>query len=149
MDFQHVCALVEQRLAFGVGLGLSGENPRSSRDGAVLLVDGALGRFSDGVGGLADGCGVSIKNVATGLSVETQTDSAGLYTAQNLTAGDYEVSASLEGIGAGVANVTLAAGSQQTLNLTWSSAAPGQRLARQKRNPHPRRNDLEPAGEGG
>ena len=61
---------------------------------------------------------VSVKNVATGQSVETQTDSAGLYVAQNLMPGDYEVSVSAEGFSTNVVRVMMAADAKQTMNVT-------------------------------
>ena len=61
---------------------------------------------------------VSIKNVATGQSMETQTDSSGLYNAPNLTPGEYELSVSAKGFSTNISKITVAAGAQQTMNLT-------------------------------
>jgi len=67
---------------------------------------------------------VSVKNLNTGQSSETQTDADGHYSVANLAADDYEVSASSEAIGAATAKVTLTAGSPQTLTLTLTQQAP-------------------------
>jgi len=80
------------------------------------------GTVTDSSGKILADVKVSVKNLATGQSTEAQTDSAGGYAVPNLAAGDYEVSATVEGIGSGVARVTLAAGSPQTLSLTLTSA---------------------------
>jgi hypothetical protein len=61
---------------------------------------------------------ISIKDVATGRSAETQTDSAGLYVLPDLMPGDYDVSASAEGFGSTVAHVTITAEARQTMNVT-------------------------------
>ena len=67
---------------------------------------------------------VSVKNLNTGQSSETQTDADGHYSVANLAADDYEVSASSEAIGAATAKVTLTEGSLQTLTLTLTQQAP-------------------------
>lgn len=70
---------------------------------------------------------VSARNLATGQSIETQTDAAGVYTVPNLTPGEYEVSVSAEGFAAITSKATVAAGARQTVNLvlTAPSENPG------------------------
>lgn len=63
---------------------------------------------------------VSVKNLASGQSVEVQTDAVGHYSVTNLAAGDYEVTVSVEGSVPKTTNVTLAAGAKQTLNLAFT-----------------------------
>lgn len=57
---------------------------------------------------------VSLKNVATGQTTETQTDSTGHYDLANLAPGDYEISIAADGFTALTNKVTLAAGAAQT-----------------------------------
>jgi hypothetical protein len=66
---------------------------------------------------------VVVKKLSSGQSSEAQTDASGRYTVANLTADDYEVSATVEGVGAATAKVALASGGQQTLDLTLVSAS--------------------------
>ena len=81
------------------------------------------GTVTDASGKVLPNAKVTVKNLDTGQSSETQTDSAGLYKISNLAAGAYEVSASLEGIGAIVARITLTAGSEQSLTLGLNSVS--------------------------
>ena len=92
--------------------------PLRARDAQCTL----SGTITDSSGKIVPHATVSVKNLYTGQSVDTQTDSGGLYTVSNLAPGDYEVSASAEGVGAVVAKVTLTSGSPQTLSLTLTPA---------------------------
>ena len=80
------------------------------------------GTVTDSGGKVLPNAKVSVRNLSTGQSTEAQTDSAGLFSVSNLAAGDYEVSASAEGMGNGIAKVALTAGSQQTLILALTTA---------------------------
>ena len=76
------------------------------------------GTIIDTAGKAVPNAKVSIKNTSTGQATETQTDSAGKYSAPDLAAGDYEISVSAEGFSTNVSKVTLASGATQTINLT-------------------------------
>jgi carboxypeptidase family protein len=60
---------------------------------------------------------VAAKNLGTGQTAETQTDSTGHYNVPNLVAGDYEISVSAEGYSTNTLKVTVAAGASQTANV--------------------------------
>lgn len=60
---------------------------------------------------------VSIKNESTGHTFQMETDSAGIYTAQNIDPGQYTISVSANGFGSTVDHVTITGDKQQTENL--------------------------------
>src|ERR1039457_2173505 len=107
------------KLFFGVVLiFVLTANPLRAQDTQSAL----SGTVTDSSGKVLPNAKVSVKNLSTGQSTETQADSAGHYKVPDLAAGDYEVSASAEGLGNAVDKVTLTGGSQQTLSLTLASA---------------------------
>jgi len=65
---------------------------------------------------------VAIKNTTTGQSTTVKTDPTGFFSATNLAAGAYEVSASADGFTAQSAQVTVAAGATRKLNLSLTPA---------------------------
>jgi hypothetical protein len=73
----------------------------------------------DGSGGAVPNATVSIKNVATGVVREVQSNSDGLYSAPNLPPGSYEIEVSAKNFSRTVVeDVTLTVGSERVLNLT-------------------------------
>src|SRR6266700_2847382 len=76
------------------------------------------GTITDASGGVIAGADVSVRNTATGISKDTTTDSAGLYSVPNLIPGPYEVKVTAKGFTTAVqSNLTLAVGQQQSLNI--------------------------------
>jgi hypothetical protein len=80
------------------------------------------GTVTDPSGAVVPNAKISVKDLGTGQSTATQTDSAGLYSLQNLTPGEYEVSISADGFGTKVAKMTLTG--RATLTMNAALAAP-------------------------
>jgi hypothetical protein len=77
------------------------------------------GTVTDSSGAVIPAVQVSIKNRATGVVRDVTTDEAGLYSAPNLLAGNYDVTVSKPGFGTAVqSNIALAVGAQQQLNVS-------------------------------
>jgi hypothetical protein len=76
------------------------------------------GAITDAQGGAVVDAKVTVKNVATDVTVDTVTNGSGAYTAPNLKPGDYQVSVSALGFSTTVTKVTLTVGQKQELNLT-------------------------------
>src|SRR5215470_15823541 len=77
------------------------------------------GIVTDASGAVIPGVMISIKNMATGVVRIVMADEAGLYSAPNLQAGSYDVTASQPGFSTvRQSNITLTVGAQQQLNIT-------------------------------
>lgn len=87
------------------------------------------GTIVDSSGAVIAGAQISIKEVATGVTREVATDSAGLYSAPNLPAGKYDVTATAAGFSTQVrTGLTLTVGAQQELNLTMTVGQVNQQI---------------------
>jgi len=103
------------KIVFGFGLlALAFLLPDLSRAQTSVTLSGTV---LDAAGRVVSSAKVSVRNLQTGESHKTQSNSAGLYSVPNLMPGDYEVSVSAEGSAATVARATLTVDKQQTLNV--------------------------------
>ena len=89
---------------------------------AHAQVSGATisGIITDAQGGAIANARVSAANVATGVSTDTNTNTAGVYTIPNLIPGDYQVTVTATGFSTAIAKLTLSVGQKQELNVPLS-----------------------------
>jgi outer membrane receptor protein involved in Fe transport len=77
------------------------------------------GAVTDQSGGVVPEATISIKNIATGITRASTTNSAGFYSVPNLLPGTYEIRTSAQGFSSELkTGVTLTVGEQQVLNFT-------------------------------
>ncbi len=118
--------LIGAKIVLGVGfLALSFLIPNLSRAQVAIMLSGTI---TDPAGRIVSTAKISIKNVQTSQSIETESNSAGLYTVPNLTPGDYEVSVSAKGLATKVARVTLTGDKQQTANFNLNAGSAQQEI---------------------
>jgi Carboxypeptidase regulatory-like domain/TonB-dependent Receptor Plug Domain/TonB dependent receptor len=98
-------------LAIGLSLGIS-LPVRAQVSGATLS-----GTITDAQGGTVPDAKVSAKNVGTGISSDTTTNSSGAYSIVNLIPGDYTVSVTAQGFSTTTSKVTLSVGAKQEMSL--------------------------------
>lgn len=100
-------------LAFQATLELCAQAPAATLSGTVTgPLDVAVAHAT-----------VSVKNLATGQSTDTRTDSVGTYKVTNLAPGDYEVSVSAEGFNTQTTKARLVAGANQTTDVALSTVS--------------------------
>jgi hypothetical protein len=103
------------RLVFGVVLiSVLVENPLHAQNATGTL----SGTVTDSSGKSVPNAKVSVRDVATGQSSETQTDSEGHFSVPNLAAGDYEISASSDAASSTLQKITLSASGSENVTLT-------------------------------
>jgi hypothetical protein len=95
-------------------LGLAFSHPVSAQIAEATL----SGTITDPSGKTVPNAKVSVKNVATEQTAETQTDPEGRYNEPNLIPGDYEISVSAPGYSTNTTKVTILTRAVQTVNMT-------------------------------
>ncbi len=95
-------------LLFCISIPIRAQDSTSSLSGAITSATGAA----------VPNAKVAVKNLATGQSTETQTDSAGHYNVPNLMPGDYELAVSAEGYSTNTVKVTVGGGTGKTADVT-------------------------------
>jgi Carboxypeptidase regulatory-like domain len=94
--------------------------PYSLRAQASVSVSGIV---KDSSGKVVSDAKVSIKDVDTGQSTETQTNSAGVFTESNLAPGIYTVSITAEGLNPQTSSVALTAGEDENADFVLTAEA--------------------------
>ena len=86
----------------------------------LAQVSGATisGIIADAQGAVVANARVSVRDVATGTSTDTTSNTEGAYTVPNLKPAAYDVAVSAPGFSTTVARVTLTVGAKQELNLS-------------------------------
>ena len=98
--------------------------PLSARAQSLAAGGAIEGTVTDESGGVLPGVNVTIRNVATGITRETQSDGAGVYRAPLLPVGTYDVTAALTGFATTKRpNLTLNVGQVLTADLTLKVAS--------------------------
>jgi hypothetical protein len=95
-------------------LALSLSVPLVAEDSGPIV----SGTVTDASGKIVPNARISIRSAATGQTFEVSADATGLYTASDLTPGDYEFSVSAPGFSTAVTPVSITAAGRQTINLT-------------------------------
>src|SRR5512145_2805047 len=94
---------------------------------SIALGQAATGNIRGGVtdpnGEAVPNTTVTIKNVETGLERKLTTNSEGLYTADNLRPGEYEVSAQAQGFQGARRRVTVLTGNNHTADFSLTVGA--------------------------
>src|SRR5207253_5609378 len=110
LSSQRICVVLSMFFVLALGICWGGE-ARAQVTGATLS-----GIVRDASGAVIPGVTISIKNKGTGALRTVIADEAGLYSAPNLQAGGYEVTASQPGFSTVVeSNITLTVGARQQL----------------------------------
>ena len=100
-------------LVFLLFLGFVISRPVAAQSSGATLT----GTISDPQGDVVPNAKVSARNIATNVTSDTETNSAGLYNIVNLNPGDYQVSITATGFTTTTSKVTLFVGKTQELSL--------------------------------
>jgi Carboxypeptidase regulatory-like domain len=118
------------KIVLGAGfLALSFLIPNLSGAQVVTMLSGTI---TDTAGKIVSSAKISVKNVQTGQSIETESNSTGLYNVPNLTPGDYEVSVSAKGSATKVARVIITGNKQQTMDFNLNTGSAQQEIPANK-----------------
>jgi hypothetical protein len=94
-------------LILSASISIHAQNANSSLSGAITSAAGAA----------VPNAKVSLKNLASGQTSETHTDSSGHYNVPDLTPGDYELAVAAEGYSTNTMKVTVPSGSPKTADV--------------------------------